>query len=95
MTKECHISGYWEIVQAFCGWLYGQFPPGLLANFKLAGSHLLSMFRAHAAAYKAIKELPGTLQLCQPEGTVASLDFLATRGRRATTDSLMVFLMTA
>ena len=46
--------------QAFCGWLYGQFPPGLLANFKLAGAHLLNMFRAHTAAYNAIKELPGT-----------------------------------
>ena len=47
--------------QAFCGWLYGQFPPGLLANFKLAGQHLLNMFRAHTAAYNAIKELPGAL----------------------------------
>ena len=46
-------------MQAFCGWLYGQFPPGLLANFKLAGAHLLNMFRAHTAAYNAIKELPG------------------------------------
>ena len=58
-------------MQAFCGWLYGQFPPGLLANFKLAGSHLLNMFRAHAAAYKAIKELPGALLLCQTDGTLA------------------------
>ena len=63
-------------MQAFCGWLYGQFPPGLLANFKLAGSHLLNMFRAHAAAYKAIKELPGALQLSQTEGTLASLRLL-------------------
>ena len=63
-------------MQAFCGWLYGQFPPGLLANFKLAGSHLLNMFRAHGAAYKAIKELPGALQLCQIEGTLASLRLL-------------------
>lgn len=49
------------IAQAFCGWLYGQFPPGLLANFKLAGQHLLNMFRSHTAAYNAIKELPGVL----------------------------------
>lgn len=76
-------------MQAFCGWLYGQFPPGLLANFKLAGSHLLNMFRAHTAAYKAIKELPGALLLCQTDGTLASLDLLAAWGCRATADSLM------
>jgi beta-glucosidase/6-phospho-beta-glucosidase/beta-galactosidase len=46
-------------VQTFCGWLYGQFPPGRLANFKLAGLHLLNQFRAHSAAYKALKTLPG------------------------------------
>ena len=68
------MFGHQRTVQAFCGWLYGQFPPGLLANFKLAGSHLLNMFRAHAAAYKAIKELPGTFQLCHTEGTLASSD---------------------
>lgn len=50
-------------MQAFCGWLYGQFPPGLLANFHLAGAHLLNMFRAHSAAYKAIKELPGEISV--------------------------------
>ena len=53
------INAVLSLAQAFCGWLYGQFPPGLLANFKLAGAHLLNMFRAHTAAYNAIKELPG------------------------------------
>ena len=54
-----HSWIFCNLMQAFCGWLYGQFPPGLLANFKLAGAHLLNMFRAHTAAYNAIKELPG------------------------------------
>ncbi|KAK9917329.1 hypothetical protein WJX75_003166 [Coccomyxa subellipsoidea] len=46
-------------VMAFCGWLYGQFPPALFGNFKLAGRHLLTQYRSHTAAYKAMKALPG------------------------------------
>ena len=48
--------------QTFCGWLYGQFPPALFGNFRLAGANLLNMFRAHEAAYQAIKALPGDQQ---------------------------------
>lgn len=48
-----------SLQQAFCGWLYGQFPPALFGNFKLAGRHLLTQYRSHTAAYKAMKALPG------------------------------------
>ena len=48
--------------QTFCGWLYGQFPPALFGSFRLAGANLLNMFRAHEAAYQAIKALPGSQQ---------------------------------
>ena len=62
--EACPVPGVrlnWllQCAQTFCGWLYGQFPPGLLGNFKLGGANLLNMFRAHAAAYDAIKALPG------------------------------------
>lgn len=46
-------------VMGFCGWLWGQFPPGKFARFKTAGRHLLTCLRAHGAAYAAIKRLPG------------------------------------
>ena len=46
-------------VMGFCGWLWGQFPPGKFARFKTAGKHLLTCLRAHGAAYIAIKRLPG------------------------------------
>ena len=47
-------------VMGFCGWLWGQFPPGKFARFKTAGRHLLTCLRAHGAAYIAIKRLPGS-----------------------------------
>ena len=37
----------------------GSFPPAMFGNFKLGGANLLNMFRAHEAAYQAIKALPG------------------------------------
>ena len=51
-------------VMGFCGWLWGQFPPGRFARFKTAGRHLLTCLRAHGAAYIAIKRLPGAHQAC-------------------------------
>ena len=49
-------------VMTFCGYLYAHFPPAKLANFSLAGRHFLNMLKAHTAAYKAIKAMPGTLR---------------------------------
>ena len=37
----------------------GNHPPGKLLHFKGAGNKLCTMLRAHAAAYKAIKQMPG------------------------------------
>ena len=46
-------------VMSFCGWIYGSFPPAKTTQFTSAGQHLCNMVRAHTAAYKAIKALPG------------------------------------
>ena len=51
-------------VMAFCGWLYGSFPPGRLLQFETCGRVLLHCLRAHAAAYAAIKALPGECCVC-------------------------------
>lgn len=46
-------------VMGFCGWIYGTFPPAKTAQFAMAGQHMCNMLRAHTAAYKAIKAMPG------------------------------------
>lgn len=46
-------------VAAMCGWIAGNHPPGKLLHFRTAGRVLMIMLRAHAAAYKAIRALPG------------------------------------
>ena len=48
-------------VMTFCGYLYGHFPPAKILHYSLAGRNFLNMLRAHTAAYKAIKSLPGEL----------------------------------
>ena len=62
-SKYVHLwSTFNEInVMAFCGYLYGHFPPAKLASYKLAGTLFLNCLRAHTAANKAIKSLPGEL----------------------------------
>ncbi len=39
--------------------MQGSFPPGGFFKFAGMANHLLNMFRGHAAAYKAIKAMPG------------------------------------
>lgn len=51
-------------MEAFCGYIYGQFPPGKMVNFSIAGQFFLNMLKAHTQAYKTIKELPGQLKIC-------------------------------
>jgi beta-glucosidase/6-phospho-beta-glucosidase/beta-galactosidase len=46
-------------VASFAGFVQGSFPPGRLLNFAAHGRHLLTMLRAHGAAYAAIKGAPG------------------------------------
>ena len=46
-------------VMGFCGWIYGTFPPAKTIQFATAGQHMCNMLRAHTAAYKAIKTMPG------------------------------------
>ncbi|DBA75776.1 TPA: hypothetical protein ACH3X1_010188 [Trebouxia sp. C0004] len=44
---------------SLCGHVLGNHPPGHLFQFKAAGQKLLNMLRCHAAAYRAIKLMPG------------------------------------
>ncbi|DBB01829.1 hypothetical protein WJX77_006999 [Trebouxia sp. C0004] len=46
-------------VHAMCAYIAGNHPPGKLMHFRDAGLVLLHMLRAHAAAYRAIKKMPG------------------------------------
>ncbi|KAK9840609.1 hypothetical protein WJX81_004313 [Elliptochloris bilobata] len=46
-------------VAANCGWALGNHPPGKLLHFKEAGEVLLNLLRSHAAAYRALKAMPG------------------------------------
>lgn len=48
-------------VASLCGHIMGNHPPGKVMRFKEGGSKLCTMLRAHAAAYKAIKAMPGKL----------------------------------
>ena len=48
-------------VMGFCGWIYGTFPPANTIQWATAGRHMCNMLRAHTAAYKAIKAMPGGL----------------------------------
>lgn len=41
------------------GFVFGAYPPGRMFSFKTAGVVLLNMMRAHTAAYRAIKAMPG------------------------------------
>lgn len=49
-------------VACLCGHIMGNHPPGKRMQFKGAGQKLCNMLRAHAAAYKVIKSLPGDLR---------------------------------
>ncbi|KAL3130700.1 hypothetical protein ABBQ38_000049 [Trebouxia sp. C0009 RCD-2024] len=44
---------------SLCGHVLGNHPPGRMFQFKAAGQKLLNMVRCHAAAYRAIKQMPG------------------------------------
>ncbi|KAK9868650.1 hypothetical protein WJX84_001643 [Apatococcus fuscideae] len=46
-------------VQAFCGYIFGSFPPAHTLRPQLAGAHFCHMLRAHTAAYDAIKSCAG------------------------------------
>ncbi|KAL3135656.1 hypothetical protein ABBQ38_006135 [Trebouxia sp. C0009 RCD-2024] len=46
-------------VFAMCSYVAANHPPGMLMQFKDAGMVLLHMLRAHAAAYRVIKQMPG------------------------------------
>ncbi|KAK9814269.1 hypothetical protein WJX72_003165 [[Myrmecia] bisecta] len=46
-------------VASMCGYVAGNHPPGLILHFRECGIHLGNMMRCHAAAYEAIKALPG------------------------------------
>ena len=46
-------------VMGFCGWIYGTFPPAKTIQWATAGRHMCNMLRAHTAAYRAIKAMPG------------------------------------
>ena len=46
-------------LQAFCGYVYGSFPPGRVARFTEDGRYLLNIFQAHTATYDALKAMPG------------------------------------
>lgn len=59
-------------VMGFCGWIYGTFPPARIAQLTVAGLHMCNMLRAHTAAYKAIKALPG-MQACPVSYLVGSV----------------------
>ncbi|KAF6258060.1 glycoside hydrolase superfamily [Scenedesmus sp. NREL 46B-D3] len=41
------------------GFIFGAYPPGQMLGLQTAGEALLNMLRAHTAAYRAIKALPG------------------------------------
>jgi beta-glucosidase/6-phospho-beta-glucosidase/beta-galactosidase len=41
------------------GFIFGAYPPGQMLGLETAGQALLNMLRAHTAAYRAIKALPG------------------------------------
>ncbi|WIA39927.1 hypothetical protein OEZ86_013361 [Tetradesmus obliquus] len=41
------------------GFIFGAYPPGQMLGLETAGRALLNMLRAHTAAYRAIKALPG------------------------------------
>ena len=51
-------------VMAFCGWVWGTFPPARRFDHPGAGRHLGNQLKAHAAAYDAIKALPGQSIAC-------------------------------
>ena len=46
-------------VASLCGHIMGNHPPGKVMQFKEGGKKLCTMLRAHSAAYKAIKAMPG------------------------------------
>lgn len=46
-------------VASLCGHIMGNHPPGKVMQFKEGGQKLCTMLRAHTAAYKAIKNMPG------------------------------------
>ena len=50
-------------VASLCGHIMGNHPPGKVMHFKDGGRKLCTMLRAHAAAYKAIKAMPGKLHM--------------------------------
>lgn len=45
---------------SFAGKVAGIFPPGHVLRFRSAARHLANMLEAHARAYSAIRELPGS-----------------------------------
>lgn len=45
---------------SFAGKVAGIFPPGHVLRFRSAARHLANMLEAHAKAYSAIRELPGS-----------------------------------
>ncbi|KAA6427060.1 MAG: beta-glucosidase [Trebouxia sp. A1-2] len=51
-------------VASLCGHITGSHPPGKVMQFKEGGMKLCTMLRAHTAAYKAIKNLPGEWERC-------------------------------
>ena len=51
-------------VASLCGHIMGNHPPGKVMHFKEGGMKLCTMLRAHTAAYKAIKNLPGKFCTC-------------------------------
>ena len=60
-------------MQAFCGYVYGSFPPGRVARFTEDGQYLMHIFQAHAATYDALKAMPGgcTANVPAAQGTCA------------------------
>ena len=53
-------SNYNNCVQALAtgGYIAGNFPPGKMFHFSLAGQVLLNLLKAHCQAYNAVKALP-------------------------------------
>ncbi len=43
----------------FLGWIVGIAPPGRIMDLVGAGRFLSTMLKAHVAAYRAIKAMPG------------------------------------
>lgn len=56
------VCSYTVVMQALAtgGYIAGNFPPGKMFHFSLAGQVLMNLLKAHCRAYTAVKALPNS-----------------------------------